>query len=123
VTHRQFKDRNGKVWDVWQVHPSAAERRYTDRRVKDEERSINVDRRSGVDRRREALARNPVSAEFAYGWLCFETEGEKRRLAPVPEAWDSADDETIEQWCCVAKPVVRRPSGTTRGIGGAQKAP
>jgi hypothetical protein len=116
VTHRQFKDREGKVWDVWQVHPSAVERRYTDRRVKDEERWDKMDRRSGVDRRREALARNPVAAEFAAGWLCFETQGEKRRLAPVPESWDRADDETIEQWCSLAKPVVRRPSGTIRGI-------
>ena len=62
-----------------------------------------------------------VAAEFAYGWLCFETVGEKRRLAPVPEGWERADDETIEQWCCVAKPVTRRPSGSIRGTGGAEK--
>jgi hypothetical protein len=114
--HRQFKDREGKVWDVWQVHPSAVERRYTERRVKEEERWDKMDRRSGVDRRREALARNPVAAEFAAGWLCFETQGEKRRLAPVPESWDRAEDETLEQWCSAAKPVARRPSGTVRGI-------
>jgi hypothetical protein len=126
VTHRTFKDRLGKIWDVWQVHPSAAERRFSQRRVKDDERSDMTERRSGHDRReseRPQASHHPelVAAEFAYGWLCFETVGEKRRLAPVPEGWDRADDETIEQWCCVAKPVARRPSGSIRGTGGAQK--
>jgi hypothetical protein len=120
VTHRQFKDQQGKTWDVWQVHPAAAERRFSARRAALEERLDEVERRSGRDRREEKISRGPVAAEFAYGWLCFETVGEKRRLAPVPEGWDRADDETIEQWCCVAKPVVRRPSGSIRG---AEKQP
>jgi hypothetical protein len=127
VTHRTFKDKLGKIWDVWQVHPSAAERRFVQRRVHDEERSDTTERRSGLDRREGETTpphlRAPVAAEFAYGWLCFETVGEKRRLAPVPEAWERADDETIEQWCSVAKPVARRPSGPTRGTGGAEKLP
>jgi hypothetical protein len=116
VTHRQFKDQQGKLWDVWQVHPAAIERRFSARRVEKDERVDAVERRSGLERRAEKFSRNPVAAEFAYGWLCFETAGEKRRLAPVPEGWDTADDETIEQWCCVAKPVVRRPSGASRGV-------
>ena len=126
MTHRTFKDRLGKIWDVWQVQPSAAERRFFQRRVHEDERSDTTERRSGLDRRESetpptAHHRAPVAAEFAYGWLCFETVGEKRRLAPVPEAWERADDETIEQWCCVAKPVTRRPSGSMRGTGGAEK--
>jgi len=100
------------MWDVWQVHPSAAERRFVQRRVKDEDRGDAGDRRSGDERRTSEKARGTarvtIAPEFTYGWLCFETMGEKRRLAPVPEGWDRADDETIEQWCCVAKPVPRR---------------
>jgi len=113
------------MWDVWQVHPTAAERRFFQRRVKGEKRTDTTERRSGRERRvSESLQhRAPVAAEYAYGWLCFETVGEKRRLAPVPEAWERADDETIEQWCCVAKPVTRRPSGSFRGTGGAEKLP
>ena len=91
------------------------------RRVKNEDRRDSLERRSGKERRKVAKARNPVAEEFTSGWLCFETAGEKRRLAPVPEGWDRADDETIEQWCCVAKPVVRRKSSGPRGDGGAQK--
>jgi len=121
LTHRRFTDQQGKTWDVWQVHPAAAERRFSQRRVNDEDRTDAAERRSGVDRREERLARALIAPEFTYGWLCFETQGEKRRLAPVPDRWDSADDETIEQWCCSAKPVVRRPSSGVRQEGGDQK--
>lgn len=125
MTHRTFKDQQGKIWDVWQVHPSAAERRFFQRRLHEDERTDTTERRSRLDRRESETThyqhRAAVAAEFAYGWLCFESAGEKRRLAPVPEAWERADDETIEQWCCVAKPVTRRPSGSIRGTGGAEK--
>lgn len=133
--YRTFKDRVGKIWDVWQVHPSAAERRFVQRRVHDEPRTDAKERRSGLERRAGETARTPhtprpaepphhrapVPAEYAKGWLCFETVGEKRRLAPVPEGWQRADDETIEQWCSIARPVTRRPSGSIRGTGGTQK--
>jgi hypothetical protein len=125
VTPRTFKDQQGKMWDVWQVHPTAAERRFFQRRVRDDKRTDTTERRSGRERRESEslMHRGPVAAEYAYGWLCFETVGEKRRLAPVPEAWERADDETMEQWCCVAKRVTRRPSGSIRGTGGAEKLP
>jgi hypothetical protein len=107
------------------VHPSAAERRFSQRRVHEEEPTDTAERRSGHERRESEAPvpqhRAPVAAEYAYGWLCFESGGEKRRLAPVPEAWERADDKTIEQWCSVAKPVTRRPSGSIRGTGGAEK--
>ena len=114
MTHRTFKDKDGRIWDVWQVHPSAAERRFVQRRVSDDERGDAPERRTGEERREGekpqplAISRATIAPEFTYGWLCFETVGEKRRLAPVPEGWDRADDETIEQWCCGAKPVPRR---------------
>lgn len=105
------------------MHPAAIERRFSQRRLKDDDRIDATERRDGAERRAAKLSRAPVAAEFAYGWLCFECPGEKRRLAPVPEGWDTADDEMIEQWCCAAKPVVRRQSGSIRGTGGAEKLP
>lgn len=113
------------MWDVWQVHPSAAERRFVQRRVKDEDRGDAGDRRSGEERRTsekaKGVARATIAPEFTYGWLCFETIGEKRRLAPVPEGWDRADDETIEQWCCVAKTVPRRKTDPTQRSADTRK--
>ena len=132
MTHRTFKDKQGRIWDVWQVHPSAAERRFVQRRVNDQDRGDALDRRSGEERRvsekgdvekghaekAQGISRATIAPEFTYGWLCFETIGEKRRLAPVPEGWDRADDETIEPWCCVAKSVPRRKTDPApRSIG------
>lgn len=114
MTHRSFKDREGKHWDVWIVHPSAAERRFVDRRVNKGELKGDGERRVAADRRGEVRKspRASVAEEFAHGWLCFETSGEKRRLAPVPELWDRADDQTLAQWCLVATPALRRNTGT-----------
>jgi hypothetical protein len=112
---------------VWQVHPSAAERRFVQRRTKEEDRTDSSERRSGNERRLKQgevkKARAIIAEEFTYGWLCFECSEEKRRLAPVPEGWDRADDETIEQWCCAAKPVTRRKTDPPRPADGSQKQP
>lgn len=121
MTHRTFKDKKGLRWDVWEVKPTAAERRYLQRRVHDEDRTDSTERRSGEERRRSKIARTPIASEFASGWLCFECPTEKRRLAPVPEGWERVDDDTIEQWCCAAKPVVRRKPDSAFGAGGAEK--
>jgi hypothetical protein len=113
VTHRSFKDREGKHWDVWIVHPSAAERRFVDRRAKELDQAGAAERRGKVDRR-GGVRKSPrasVAEEFAHGWLCFEARGEKRRLAPVPELWDRADDTALEEWCSMATPALRRNTG------------
>jgi hypothetical protein len=118
VTHRTFTDRQGKIWDVWRVHPSSAERRFVDRRVNDGDPPDTLERRSGLERRGgvRKSARASVAKEFADGWLCFETAGEKRRLAPVPELWNRADDETLEQWCGLATPGIYRKTGAMKKI-------
>ena len=88
-----------------------------------DDRTRRPDRRSGEDRRiggRNTRAR--VAAEFSYGWLCFETPGEKRRLAPVPEDWERADDDTIEQWCRIAQPAMRPKTAEVRVEGPKPKS-
>jgi hypothetical protein len=42
------------------------------------------------------------------GWLAFETQGEKRRLAPYPADWAEKNDAELEALCGRAIPV--RPS-------------
>ena len=118
MTHRTFKDRDGKQWDVFLVHPSAAERRFVDRRVNKVDQAEGVERRRGEERRGDVRKspRASVAEEFAHGWLCFETHGEKRRLAPVPELWHRADEETLEQWCEMATRALRRDTGTGKRV-------
>ena len=36
-----------------------------------------------------------VRAEFAEGWLCFQSEAEKRRLAPFPTNWEELDPTAL----------------------------
>jgi hypothetical protein len=96
---RRFTDSARVSWDVWDVYPTNAERRLgpSDRR--------RVAR--GPDRRQRPSAepRVPVRPPLSQGWLAFESKHEKRRLAPIPEGWESADDAALERLCAEAKPV------------------
>jgi hypothetical protein len=103
----------GKRWEVWLVTPAAAERRKADRRAASGGSGYQgeLDRRRVPERRaapvRRAIA---VASEYSGGWLCFESEGEKRRLAPVPNGWDEAGPDRLSTWLQAATRVVKRGS-------------
>jgi hypothetical protein len=42
------------------------------------------------------------------GWLCFEHGDEKRRLSPIPEAWEDAPADALESYLQRAAAVQRR---------------
>lgn len=111
MSYRTFIDSEGKRWEVWLVTPAAAERRKVDRRAgrgQDTTPEGLADRRQTPDRRKGPFRRNVVVAtEFSNGWLCFESEGEKRRLAPVPEGWEQAGPDRLSTWLQAAKRVVK----------------
>jgi hypothetical protein len=112
VSYRTFLDSTGKRWEVWLVTPAAAERRKVDRRAaaaaRGEDLSGFADRRLTPDRRKNPFRRSiEVASEYSQGWLCFESEGEKRRLAPVPEGWDEAGPDRMATWLQAAKRVVK----------------
>ena len=52
--------------------------------------------------------------EFATGWLLFQSETTKKRLAPYPDDWRSMQPEELEQLCARARtaPSVSSPSLT-----------
>ncbi len=89
------------------VHPSAIERREMERRAPVENAVHLIEERVLSDRRANPGARGPVASEFSAGWLCFASEGERRRLAPVPVNWMSADDSQVAEWCRLASRVMR----------------
>ncbi|HJQ11466.1 MAG TPA: hypothetical protein VJ840_10605 [Gemmatimonadaceae bacterium] len=110
MSYRTFTDSGGKRWEVWLVTPAAAERRKVDRRASSNSDMPQglADRRHTPDRRRSGFRRNVVVAsEFSNGWLCFESEGEKRRLAPVPAGWEEAGPDRLSTWLQAAKRVVK----------------
>ena len=111
VSYRTFLDSTGKRWEVWLVTPAAAERRKVDRRAGkagSEGLPGTSERRLTPDRRKAPFRRTvPVASEFSQGWLCFESEGEKRRLAPVPPGWHEAGPDRMTTWLQAAKRVVK----------------
>jgi len=97
VNYRSFYASDGRRWEVWLILPTSAERRAEERRSV---RGVRVpERRLTRERRRRAWTPIGVDPAFEKGWLCFETDGEKRRLAPIPEGWDAAEVEQLEAWC------------------------
>jgi hypothetical protein len=110
VAYKIFAAPNGSRWEVWKVIPTEAERRRGERRGAKASAAVpykGTERRVGRDRRQKiSSGRTVVSAGFEHGWLCFESnEGEKRRLAPVPDGWEDATDDRLWLWCSVATPV------------------
>jgi hypothetical protein len=111
VSYRTFLDSQGKRWEVWLITPAAAERRKADRRAASSGGAAykgGLDRRRTPERRRGPFWRSAaVASEYSNGWLCFETEGEKRRLAPVPPGWEEAGPDRMATWLQAAKRVVK----------------
>ena len=105
--YRTFLDVRGRVWEVWMVHPSSIERRKMERRTPVENAVHLIEQRVLGDRRTNLGGRGAVASEYSAGWLCFASNGEKRRLAPVPVNWMSANDSQVAEWLRIAKRVVK----------------
>jgi len=52
---------------------------------------------------------NVVSENFRDGWLTFDSTAGRRRLAPIPKGWETAEAERLELWLKVAEPMRRSP--------------
>lgn len=113
MSYRTFVDSGGKRWEVWLVTPAAAERRKADRRAAGGGAGAGdfpgfSDRRRTPERRQKPFRRTvEVASEYSGGWLCFESEGDKRRLAPVPDGWNKAGSDRLATWLKSAKRVVK----------------
>jgi len=87
MPHRRFQDEGGRWWDVWETRPTIIDRR------------AGRERRSGgrqvSDRRQRSEARVAVEPEFRKGWLAFQSGADWRRLAPIPEGWESISDNDL----------------------------
>ena len=105
--YRTFLDPRGRPWEVWMVHPSSIERRRMERRSPVENAVFLIEQRVLGDRRTNAGTRGEAATEFTGGWLCFASNGEKRRLVPVPVNWMSANDGQVAEWCRIATRVVK----------------
>ncbi|HEY2376016.1 MAG TPA: hypothetical protein VGH98_08590 [Gemmatimonadaceae bacterium] len=99
MASREFVDGRGRSWIVWDVHPTFAERRYRQEGPP-----------AGVRERRRVVDTRPkLASSLKQGWLAFEaSDGERRRLAPIPETprgWAAATDDQLRTWCALASPA------------------
>ena len=57
--------------------------------------------------------------EFKDGWLLFQSEGCRKRLAPYPRSWREMSDEELEELCRQARSELSRStSGEYRQVEG-----
>lgn len=85
---REFTDSAGTLWRVWDVTPGV---------------------RTSGSRTSGSLTRESVLLP-AVGWLCFESDQDRRRLKPIPPDWETKDAILLEYYCAKADSV----RGTTK---------
>jgi hypothetical protein len=114
MAYRTFVDNDGAYWQVWDSQPSKMERRVSqsDRRHLVRYPWHGVERREGGDRRVVSQRRITLSEGYGSGWLTFESLEEKRRLTPIPTAWDEASQAELRLLCSKAKRVSKLDGGT-----------
>jgi hypothetical protein len=81
IQQRVFDDIRGKRWRVFAVHPS-----------------------------RTTVERAALPEGFREGWLSFEADDEKRRVAPIPEGWEQLTIEELRLLCQRAQRAPKRRS-------------
>ena len=86
MAHRIFKDEHGRQWETWDVQPSRVERRL---------RAEHEQSTAENERRRLRQPRVTLPNALREGWLAFQTDGEMKRLAPIPTGWESLSDEAL----------------------------
>jgi hypothetical protein len=65
---RDVVDENGVTWQVWAVNKSAIHPK---------------------------TAAEDYLGDYSEGWLCFECDNQRRRLARFPRDWDKRSDEEL----------------------------
>ena len=91
---RAFRDSTGVEWRVWEVFPSKA---------------------SPLSSADSMSRTSLMGSAYANGWLCFESDREKRRLAPIPQGWEHSGPRQIEELWKAATPVAPRRSSDPNG--------
>lgn len=113
MPYRTFLDSAGTEWQVWDIVPRHTERRNSDNRDRRvEKRVIPFPDRRSESRRLADTRRAVLRGTYAFGWLCFESHREKRRLSPIPHDWTACSDELLEDYLRQGE----RVSGAHRAI-------
>lgn len=82
---REFRDTKGMTWRVWDVYPTTRGPTHASGAAEPQDKAV-------------LFPNNQLSD----GWLCFESENEKRRLAPIPAEWETCESCVLEELCLKA---------------------
>jgi hypothetical protein len=93
--HRTFLDDLARLWNAWEVIPAWGERRTTERRSHPEEAGSRIVDRRTRERRRTRGLRIALPPRLAHGWIAFECNDERRRVAPIPEGWTELPEDGL----------------------------
>lgn len=83
---REVTDRSGKRWSIWEVRPTK------------ESPLAPVHRTLGTvaHAHRDAFDHDEhVPPELIEGWLAMQSDGQLRRLSPIPMNWQHLSDECL----------------------------
>lgn len=98
MAHREFRDENGGIWQVWDVIPSSLE-------------GLNAERQGSLtgesDSRPRRAAKFTLPVQLRGGWLAFQSQVESRRLAPIPNDWTTLPDSELAVLVRTAPPARR----------------
>ena len=84
---REFVGDDGREWRVWDTRPQIP--------------SPNVNPSA-----RDAFGDVPrISKKRESGWLTFTAAGDRRRLSPIPEDWETADQTSLRSMLAAADRV------------------
>lgn len=84
---RDFVGDDGKEWQVWDTRPAA---RSSDTMASSSDAVAQIVR---------------ISKKRELGWLTFTAEADRRRLSPIPENWETADEASLRAMLATADPV------------------
>ena len=105
---REFADALGQIWQAWDTHPKGVTH------VSKGETAFT--RFVANTAKREGREPTTVRDQYAEGWLTFKLANDRRRLTPIPEGWELADDATLQRYLSLASdtPEVALPARTIR---------
>jgi hypothetical protein len=123
---RTFSDAAGTEWRVWDVHAKAGDRRSGQDRRGEPAPDPVIERRRLPDRRVDSLRRPAGTLSgLPGGWLCFEAgpadAAQRRRLVPIPPAWETCSDTELRAYLAQAVPA--RRSARSPEAGGPSVRP
>lgn len=98
MSHREFQDEDGRAWEVWDVQPSHVA--TTTHAGMSHVEATNLEPHA-------RRARFDIPVELRGGWLAFKSDGESRRLAPIPSSWVGLPDQDLALLVRTAKPIAK----------------